>query len=379
MSNPTPSPAPSGSVLVVGPGVRGRGGIASVIRTHAQTETWHRRGLRHLSTFNDRSPLHKACSALAAYAAAPLLLWRAKMVHIHLAAQTSILRKLPFVALARLMARPIIVHVHAPSEASIFEHTPRWATSFLFTSAARVVALSESWATIFRAHHPRTPVMVIPNAIPNPAAPSHPSASPRIILFAGKLDARKGYADLLAAAPAVLQQFPDTEFHFAGHGELEAARALASRLGIAPSVHLHGWLDAPALDALYAQSTAFVLPSYAEGVPMSVLEAMSHAVPVITTPVGGLPELIRDGENAIFVTPGDVPALTHSIAALLRHPARAAALGAAGRLTVRQCCSLESVSAQLEALYAGVAAEQAQTRPSHSHTPTAPVHTRGTK
>lgn len=352
----------AGSVLVVGPGFRGRGGIASVIAMHAETETWRRRGLRLLSTFDDRSARHKVGSALLAYAMAPLLLWRGEMVHIHLAAQTSILRKLPIVAMARLLERPVIVHVHAPSEESLFRRTPGWARRFLFASAARVVALSESWAAIFRAHEPRCRVVVMANPVRDFDAITHAEGSPQVVLFAGKLEPRKGYGDLLAAAAEVLQEFPEVEFWFAGHGEVEEARAYATQLGIARSVRLLGWLGGAALDEVYAKATVFALPSYAEGVPMSVLEAMSHGVPVICTPVGGLPELIDNGSNGIFIAAGDTRSLAREIARLLRDTDRAAVLGAAGRTTVRQRCSMDSLSDALESLYTGVEAEHVLAR-----------------
>ena len=332
--------ARSGSVLVVGPGVRGRGGIATVIQRHAETETWSRRRLRWLSTFDDRSTLHKLGAALAAYLAAPVLLVRAEMVHVHLAAQTSVLRKLPIVAMARLLARPVIVHIHAPSEESFFSSTPRWARRFLFKSAARVVVLSQSWASIVHAHEPSSHIVVMANPVRDfDAAPRH-SGAPQVVFFAGKLDARKGYADLLTAAAEVLRQSPEVTFRFAGHGEVPQARAIAAELGIAAHVEFLGWLDTPALDQAYAEAIVFALPSYAEGVPMSVLEAMSHGVPVICTPVGGLPELIDDGINGLFVNPGDTKSLAQRLVQLLHDPAQAAAIGAAGRVTVRQTCSL---------------------------------------
>jgi glycosyltransferase involved in cell wall biosynthesis len=90
---------------------------------------------------------------------------------------------------------------------------------------------------------------------------------------------------------------------------------------------------------------------------MSVIEAMSHGIPVVCTPVGGLPELIRDGENGVFVNPGDVPSLARRIIRLLRDPQRAAALARAGHTTVQRHCSIETISEALEALYADVLGE----------------------
>ena len=340
-----------GNLLVVGPGARGRGGIAAVIRLHSMTAAWQRRQAEHLETFDDRTGLSKVWSAVRAYLLAPAKIIRADIVHIHLAAQTSLLRKLPIVWMTRLLRRPLIVHIHAPSEEVLFARTPQWAVRSIFR-ATRVVALSEGWATIMRRHMPNANIVVLPNPVL-----SHPFATPTIppiVLFVGKLDARKGYADLLAAAAIVLKQVPTAEFLLCGHGETAQARALSQQLGIAGSIHLPGWVDAEGLALLYAHATAVALPSYAEGVPMSVIEAMSHGVPVVCTPVGGLPEWIDDGRNGLFVQPGDVPALAAQLLRLLQQPELAASMGRAGQATVQQRCSLDSVSEPLDELYTSV-------------------------
>ena len=333
-----------------------------MIRMHQQTKTWASRGLRLLPTFDDTNTFHKVRIAVAAYLSAPYLLLRADLMHVHLAAQTSILRKLPLVAIARVMRKPIVVHFHAPSKESLFEKTSPWALRFLFRSATRVVALSQSWADVFLLSDPRVRVVVIPNPVRLYEAVTPAKRKPAVVLFVGKLEARKGYGDLLTAAAEVLAQFPATQFWFAGHGELAEAQKRIEHLGIAPSVRLLGWVEGTALQAIYPQASILVLPSYAEGVPMSVIEAMSHGVPVICTPVGGLPELICDGRNGLLVNPGDVRSLAREIGRLLREPQAAFDLGAAGQRTVQDRCSIEKVSDELEALYAEVLREAAAGR-----------------
>ncbi len=346
------------SLLVIGPGPQGRGGIGSVIRMHQKTAAWRRMNAQLLSTYDDRSTAHKVYSALRAYFLAPFRIMAADLVHIHLAAQISLMRKLPFVWVARVLHKPIVVHVHAATEETLFVETPRLAVRFVFQSATRVVALSQSWAALIRKHIPSAQVVVVPNPVMryNPAAEqaAHVAGSAPVILAVGKLDARKGYRDLLAAAVEVLREFPSAQFWFAGHGEVEEARAVAMQLGIAASVRLLGWVDSQALESIYRQSSMLVLASYGEGVPMSVIEAMSHAVPVVCTPVGGVPEWVIDGQNGLLLHPGDVPALTAQILRLLREPALARSLGAAGLATVQERCTVEMVSDDLEALYAEV-------------------------
>ncbi len=339
-------------LLVIGPGSRSRGGISSVIQLHRTAPFWKRMQTQLLSTYDDRGALSKIQAAAGAYAAAPFRMLRARVVHVHVAAQLSLLRKLPFICMARALGKPLVVHLHAPTEASLFEHTPRLAVRFTLRSASRVIALSESWAEVIVKHVPQARVVVVPNPVSiHDPANMRPRTSP-VVLYVGKLEARKGYADLLTAAAEVLREFPAAQFWFAGHGETAEARAQCEQLGIGGSVRLLGWVGRTHLEQLFREASVLALPSYGEGVPMAVLEAMSHGVPVICTPVGGLPELIEDGRNGLFVAPGDAPALARQIAKVLGDPACAASLAAAASETVQQRCGLAAVSARLETLYA---------------------------
>jgi glycosyltransferase involved in cell wall biosynthesis len=281
---------------------------------------------------------------------------RVDLVHLHLAGQVSLLRKLPIALCAKTLGIPFIAHLHASSAESLFEHTPSWAYRFLLGSARRVVALSESWAASIRHHVPKAEVVVVPNPVrsfPSPAAQPRRDRA-QAVLFVGKLEPRKGYHDLLAAAPLLLPAHPELQFWFAGNGDLKHAEELARGLGIERSVRLLGWTGETELTRLYSEATIVCLPSYSEGVPMSVLEAMSHGVPVVCTPVGGLPELIEHGRNGLFATAGDPQSIARQIDCLLTHPEPAARIAAAAAITVRQKCGLDLVSDKLATLYAEV-------------------------
>ncbi len=257
---------------------------------------------------------------------------------------------------ACLLRRILVVHVHAFSPESLFEATPAWAVRLVLGRADRIIALSDSWARVIRAHIPDVEVCVIPNPVRNhPLTPFN--NRPRVVLFVGKVEPRKGYMTLLQAAPLVLDKYPDVQFWFAGHGELEQARDEAERLGIAASVRLLGWTDSETLNSLYQESSVFCLPSYGEGVPMSVLEAMSHGTPVVSTPVGGLPEIIVDGANGLFVNAGDAASVGRGILRLLEDPAYAESVACAGKRTVQQACGVEAVERRLLQLFQGLTSQ----------------------
>ncbi len=100
-----------------------------------------------------------------------------------------------------------------------------------------------------------------------------------------------------------------------------------------------------------SRATVFALPSHNEGVPMALLEAMSRSLPVLTTPVGGIPEVIENDRNGLMVTPGDVDAIEVALNRLLSSSAERARLGAAARATIAERYSLSAAIERLAALY----------------------------
>ena len=153
--------------------------------------------------------------------------------------------------------------------------------------------------------------------------------SPRL-LTAGRLIPIKGHILLLRAFAAALEQVPELELHIAGRGPLEPAlRALASELRLRGRIRFLGQV-VPIQHAL-ERASIVVVPSLGEGFGMIALEAMERARPVIAAAVGGLLDLVQDGETGLLVQPGAAEPLARAIVELAADPAKAARLGEAGR------------------------------------------------
>jgi glycosyltransferase involved in cell wall biosynthesis len=118
---------------------------------------------------------------------------------------------------------------------------------------------------------------------------------------------------------------------FAGDGRVEELRRRAAEIG--PDVVVHSWLDREERDHLLAASDVLVLPSHHEGVPMAVLEAMAYGLPVIATPVGGIPDVLRPGREGLLVEVGNRAALTTALARMVAEPALRISLGRGARAT----------------------------------------------
>jgi glycosyltransferase involved in cell wall biosynthesis len=175
-------------------------------------------------------------------------------------------------------------------------------------------------------------------------------ASP-VILFLGRLGARKGTFDLVRAFAGVVQRFPGAKLVCAGDGAIEEVQSLSRKLGIEESVYCPGWLDPEGTRQALRRATIFTLPSRAEGLPMALLEAMSWGLPVVATAVGGIPQVLKDGENGWMVRPGDVDALCRTLCLAIAESDASARMGRAARKTIEDSFSLSASIERLIAIY----------------------------
>ncbi|MBN1153246.1 MAG: glycosyltransferase [Dehalococcoidia bacterium] len=137
---------------------------------------------------------------------------------------------------------------------------------------------------------------------------SLPSSRPPVVLFLGRFSREKGVLELLRAVPLALQRCPEAIFRFVGGGELEATlREEAARLGVVGSVRIEASVAHAEVPGVLNAARFLVLPSYTEGLPNVVLEAMACGTPVLVMPVGSIAEFIRDGETG-FLLPDNTPA-----------------------------------------------------------------------
>lgn len=164
-----------------------------------------------------------------------------------------------------------------------------------------------------------------------------PAAKPPTdtLLFVGslnKLDNHKGVNYLLEAMVEVVARQPKAKLLVAGTGTgMEYYKDMARRLGVAKQVHFLGPTYGKDIRKAYRGATMFVLPSTNESAPLTILEAMATGIPVVSTRVGGIPDLVDDRQTGYLVEPANVEQLAEKINYLLAHPAIAARMGRAGR------------------------------------------------
>ena len=182
--------------------------------------------------------------------------------------------------------------------------------------------------------------------------PCRAEEHPFTIACTGGLVIGKGQMTLLAAVAELLRRGRCVRLDLMGDGPARGTlEQEAHRLNIAANVTFHGLVAQEQVREILARANLFVLPSFAEGVPVSLMEAMSMEIACISTYVGGIPELIRSGEDGILIPPGDVRLLVTAIESLIDNPTLRARLAKAGRCKIIEDYNLQTSTEKLVSIF----------------------------
>lgn len=287
--------------------------------------------------------------------------------HIHVAGRGSTSRKLILTGVARFFGCRHILHLHDYDYAGDFsERTPAQKRRIrtMFRGADHVVVLGQRDYLTLTADlgvDPRR-VAVIRNCVPDPAerigrVGADRRSEPPLIIFLGRLSERKGVPELLLALSLPVMTELRWRAVVAGDGPVEEYRRQAAELALSERVVMPGWLGADKARALLAQADILVLPSYAEGMAMAVIEGLAHGLAVVTTRVGAHEEVITDGDTGLFVPVGDKDVLAATLAKLVCDRNQRDRLSIQGRLHYLDHFSMGTYMRSLENLYVAVFAQ----------------------
>jgi glycosyltransferase involved in cell wall biosynthesis len=319
-------------VLQMGPALDVRGGVSSVEQLICDYLPSYA-SIRHVATVTEGAKLGRA----AVFAKSVYTLSRAlddvdaPIVHIHFASRGSTLRKFILANMVLRARRPLILHAHGAGFDTFHRGLPAPVRRFVcrtLQQASVLIALSSQWRDFFVHDCEVSPsqIVVLANPVRVPMRiPDRAGRNQVQFLHLGRLGRRKGGYDLLNAFAALPESIrARARLVMAGDGDVEGMKKLAEPFG--DRVRVVPWIDAHERDRLLAESDVFVLPSYAEGVPMALLEAMAAGLPCITTPVGGIPDVFTHGAEGLLVAPGDGSQLRSAMSTFITdEPARLAA------------------------------------------------------
>jgi glycosyltransferase involved in cell wall biosynthesis len=280
---------------------------------------------------------------------------------------TGLVRDVAYVALLSAFRRRTIAHVHgADLEIALGERGRGFGLRAIGRLSAVVVAVSprpaaDLDAAGIRATHVFNPIGIEAR---RRASTERPGQAHLQLLFVGAYGRRKGIYELVEALGRLRQGGHDVRLRIVGPPEFpDEVDRLAEAIrtaGLQDAVTLTGPLPAPEVAAELRAADVFCLPSYREGLPMAILEAMAVGLPVVVTPVGGIPDVVRDGESGFVVPPGDAQSLADAVGALAVDPELRRRLGARASAVVVETAGAPAVSARWRELYAGLAGPSGQ-------------------
>lgn len=348
-------PRTSNRVVHVGPAPSAAGGISRAIERIMSSQLAGSYDMEWVSTLSASAGWTRHVAAVGGVLRAVLMaLGPGRLVfHVHMSSRGSFWRKAVVVSAARIGRNGVVLHIHGSEFDSFAEggtRVRRSAVRAALEGANVVVVLGEAWERWLRGFAAPKCVVVCPNPVEVPDEPASP-VQPPLVIFSGRLGRRKGVPELLEAIETLQSEAVEARWALLGDGDVDETRGRVARLPDPSMVAVTGWVSGPDVTAWLAEASVFCLPSRAEGLPLSLLEGMAHGLACVATPVGGIPDLIRDGVDGLLVEPGDGAALTAALRRLLLDEGLRVSLGAAARLRVMERHSPERVADVLDGVY----------------------------
>lgn len=339
----------SDRVVVVGTSPEGRGGISSVIASHrGMSEAWHFIKIHDGGLKKVVLPFAGLFRALG-YAGG-----RTRVAHVHTASFKDFYRSSVFVLLFKALGKRVVLHVHGAKFEEFYGDGNRW-VDFVCRRADALVTVSSHFVDFLRRKRLNENVVLIPNSVRDrelPVERDYGEKGRLRLSYMGALDDRKGIFDVVEALGRHREELGGSvTLTLGGNGDVGRLEGLVERYGLGDVVDFRGWLDSGAKERLLTEeSDCFVHPSVFESFGISILEALDHGLPVVTTSVGGIKDLVRDGYDGLIVEAGNVEEIYKAIVRLRDDVELRRRLGTAASEHARGFAD-SAVAGMLEKLY----------------------------
>lgn len=299
-----------------------KGGMVSVVKNYLNYKAWGNIKIDYVPTHIEKNKylliLYFGVKSL--YIVFNAMMGKYKIAHLHTAERGSFYRKAFLVKILHRLGVKTIMHHHAAEfeqfYVSLSEDKKHYVNSILELADMNIV-LSKRLIPMIKEKAPEAKVKVLYNAV-NTYSSNPYNFQAKNILFLGRLGERKGTYDLLDAIQHLDCQIDmEYRFYLCGDGDIDGVKKRMEELHIAHRIAHIGWIDGEMKKEIFTNTLINVLPSYNEGLPMTILETMAYGIPNISTAIASIPEVLHDDDNAFLITPGDVELLALRIKQLI--------------------------------------------------------------
>ena len=287
------------------------------------------------------------------------------IVHINSSYDTKgIVRDLFFIIVSWWVGRKIILQIHSEIDFNKYPKTIKWIARHVFPLSNKILVFSKNDMKKIEMLAPKEKIEILQNAVKvddftskdksfkkDLSIPEHGE----VILFLSRLIKEKGVYDLIESITTVVKNYKNVYFIIAGEGpERNRMEMICKEKGIEKEVRFTGHINNKNLLKAYSCADIFVLPTYSEAMPMVILEALAAGLPIITTPIGAIPDIIKDGINGFLIEPNSPKQLAEKILLLLHNKETKKRIGEANIQLAREEYDVKVILNKLEQLYLSI-------------------------
>lgn len=299
-----------------------KGGMVSVVKNYVEYQNWGDINIIFIPTHIEKNKIIKGLFFLISYLRIICLCIskKIKIAHLHVSERGSFFRKALIARLCKKCGVKVILHHHGAEfdefYSNLNDKNKRYINLILEIVDCNIV-LSKGLISMIINKAPNANVKVLYNAVKTYYKNPY-NKNAKNILFLGRLGKRKGTYDLIEAIKFLDNKInKDIKVYLCGDGEIDRVKGLIKKYNLSDRITYVGWVDKDDIKDIFSKSAINVLPSYNEGLPMTILETMAYGIPNISTNIASIPEVINDVGNGYLINPGNVGDLINKLKVIL--------------------------------------------------------------
>lgn len=306
-------------VLMVGPDKSVKGGMTSVVNGYYDAGLNKMVDLKYISSIYGNNRIKKGIAEIKGIIKFKQNIKKFDIVHIHMSSKRSVYRKIIYIKIAKKYNKKVVVHAHGSEFKKFYEQCTEKQKKYIKESFKLIdvlIVLSEEWKEYYKKICDENKIKIIYNGtrIPKNLVKDYTSD---YALYLGKFGERKGIYDLIDVTEKIAKKYDSFVLYAGGDGEIDKVNKIVEEKGLQNHIKVLGWIGKEEKEKYLKKCSIFILPSYNEGMPMALIEAMAYRNASISTNVGGIPKVIDNNKNGIMIEPGNKTELYNVIEKLI--------------------------------------------------------------
>ncbi len=342
-------------VLMIGPDRSVHGGISALVNSYYEAGLQDKVELKYIGTMKEGSKLKKLMVAGLAFIDFMCSVKWCDIVHVNCSSDSSFMRKSYFIRYAKRHGKKVLLHQHGGDFVNYYnnelgEKSRRYVREILDMADVMLV-LTDSWKEFFGKLTDPAKIHVLPNGVVTKGIEARKMNDKDLhkILFLGRICVAKGVKELISAVSQLHAKDDQVRLYIGGI--FEDQELLKEIEENSTFIKYLGWVTGNDKNKYLDECGIMAVPSYFEGFGLSVVEGMLHGCCVVASRVGGIPDIVQDGEDGLLIDPKDSSDLKNALERVMYDPLFADKLSGNGVLKVKERYSIEKLTDQLLCYY----------------------------